>query len=131
MDPAPGTSERLLVQWRLKIVADTGAGDTTVGFFSDSSWAIGFRFTVDHIRSVFEGYARYSLHAGRLSRLRAHFAGFRSYELRIDGQVARQGQFADVVTQSFVSWGDGGQPVASRAEWGFLRYGVVMPEPER
>jgi hypothetical protein len=128
MNPGPG--ETFVMEWRLKVDAvSSDDGDPGVVLFSDDAWGISFRYTTDHIRSVFESYlnipfAPYVWHDYRLVS-----SGLRSYDLYIDGTLARQGAFVHVITQSVATFGEGTQGVASLHHWDYYRFGVVAPEP--
>lgn len=127
MDPQPG--ESLVLEWRLKVDTVNGPDDPGVGLFSDEGWAVGLAYAQDHIRSVFEDYLAilfvpYLWHDHQLSS-----SDMRSYELRIDGALVRQGAFVHVFTQSQVSFGEGTQGASSLHHWDYFRVGAVVPEP--
>jgi hypothetical protein len=127
MDPGPG--EHLLMQWTLKVEVVEGVADPVVGFFSDDGWAFGFEYGEDHFRSVFEGDISVPIAPGLWHEYELISSGLRTYDLYVDGTLARQGTLTQVFTQSFVGFADGVQGAASLHHWSSFRFGAVVPEP--
>jgi hypothetical protein len=127
MDPDLG--QLFVAEWRLKVDLVHGAGDPAVGFYGDDAWGLGYVYTEDHIRSVFEGYlnipfAPYVWHDYRIVS-----SDMRAYDLFIDNVLVRHGAFVHVVTSSYAGFGDASQSASSLHHWDFFRFGVVVPEP--
>jgi hypothetical protein len=129
MDPEP--AELFVMEWRLKVdqVTDDHIGDPGVAFFSDGAWAVGFRYAEDHLVSVFEGHQAIPIPAGLWHDYRLTSADMRTYDLYIDEDLAREGAFSQVVSQSYAGWGDAVQGAASLHHWDYFRFGSVAPEP--
>jgi hypothetical protein len=126
IDPGPG--EAFVMEWGLKVDAVNGASDPGLALFSDAGWGLFFLYTPDHIRSAWEGYlnipfAPYMWHDYRLVS-----GDMRAYDLFIDGQLARRGTFAQVISESEVLFGDQSATASSLHHWDYLRFGVI-PEP--
>ena len=95
-DPEPG--ELLVMEWRLEVdeVGGVWCGPG-VSLASDERWRAGFAFHEDYIWSFFEDDAFIPITPGVFHEYRFVSSDLRSYELYIDGELARQGawgQFA-------------------------------------
>ena len=126
IDPDPG--EVFLMQWRLQIDKVVGRYDPTVGVFSDESWVVGFEFSENSIRSLFERPLQATFEPGVFHDFEFRSDDMRTYRLEIDGKLALEGDFSHVASSSRVGWGDGIQGAASFSRWDYFRFGVV-PEP--
>ena len=127
LDPEAG--ELFVIEWRLKVEEVTGDYyDPSVGVGSDEGWQIGFGFYMDRIRSIFEDDVYIPFEPGIFHEYRCTSVDMRSYELYIDGDLARVGTFWQGILDSFVGWGDAVSGAASRTHWDYVRYGVI-PEP--
>jgi hypothetical protein len=128
IDPAPG--ELFLLQWRVLVseVRSVRGLDPGVSVFSDSKWAVGFELGVDRIVSAFEGGAAAYFEPGVFHEFELHSTDMRQYELLIDGELARRGEFWLSLVSSRVGWGDVIFGAASLSTWDYVRFGVV-PEP--
>ena len=125
-DPAPG--ELFLAQWRTRIDEIRGFMDLTVIVSSDAQWEVGFEMNTDTIRSVLEPGVNSQFEPGLYHVFEFRSADMRSYELRIDGQIAINGNFRPLFNSSRLAWGDGIQGARSLSHWDYVRFGVV-PEP--
>ena len=125
LDPDPG--ELFLMQWRLKIEEIVGFMDISLGVNSDEKWAIALEMNMNTIRSSLEGLTA-SFDPGVFHVFALTSTNMRTYELRIDGKPAINGQFRLFFDSSRVAWGDGVQGSASLSQWDYFRFGVV-PEP--
>ncbi len=126
MDPGPG--ELFVIEWRLRVDVVNGPGDPAIAFYSDDGWRLGFLYTEDHIRSVFENFLNISFTPYQWHDYRVTSSDLRSYSLFIDGGFVRQGALAPVATRSMAGFGDSSQSASSLHEWDYVRFGVV-PEP--
>jgi hypothetical protein len=124
----PGAGELLVMEWVLKVDIVEGSGDPVAGFFSDDGWAFAFEYAEDHVRSVFENYVSIPIAPGLWHEYEVDSWDMRTYDLCIDGELARQGTLEQVFTQSYVGFGDGVQGAASLHHWDSFRFGVI-PEP--
>lgn len=122
--------ETFVAQWRVRVdqIAGPYPYDPGVAIFSDDTWDLGFEFGANSAHSTFEDaqvpYTPNAFHTFELTT-----SNFRSYELRIDGILARIGSFWEpAVTASYVAWGDAIEGSASLADWDYFRFGIV-PEP--
>jgi hypothetical protein len=124
----PGLAETFVLEWRLKVDAVNGSDDPGVGLFSDDAWGLGFAYTADHIRSVFENYLNIPFAPYVWHDYRVVSTDMRAYDLFIDGTLIHHGTLGHVITQSQASFGDGSQSASSLHHWDYFRFGVV-PEP--
>jgi hypothetical protein len=126
IDPAP--AEVFIMAWRLKVEEVSAYEDPTVVVFSDESWAVGFEFSETYLNSGFEPGVSVDFEPGVFHDFELRSSDMRAYALAIDGSVALNGQFVEVITASEVAWGDGVVGSASLSRWDYFRFGVV-PEP--
>jgi len=126
MDPDPG--ETLVMEWRLLVEEVLGRVDPGVSLASDERWLAGFAYNEDYIWSIYEEDVTIPITSGVFHDYHFTSSDMRTYELYIDGTLAREGVFSPLASQSEVIWGDLGKPLASRAQWDYFRVGVV-PEP--
>ena len=126
LDPDP--AELFVMQWRLKVDQVIGFTDPTVGMFSDERRVVAFDFDENTLFSGFESGVSIPIEPGVFHEYGLRSWDMLTYELFIDRQLVREGVFVDVVSESFVGWGDGVQGAASLSEWDYFRFGVV-PEP--
>jgi len=128
IDPDPG--ELLVIEWRLNVRIVRGMADPEVGLFSDGAWGVGFAYAEQKIFSVFENFAEIPIVPRVFHEYRFLSPDMRSYELYIDGDLARRGAFSQRISRSLVGWGDSVQGAASLHDWDYLRFGVIgIPEP--
>ncbi len=126
MDPAPG--ELFVMEWRLKVLQVDGYADPDVGVSSNDAWRLGLEFGYDRIYSIFEGYLEIPFAAGAWHSYAVVSSDMRTYDLYIDGELAREGNFVHLVSPGRIGWGDAIQGAASLHSWDYFRFGVV-PEP--
>lgn len=126
----PDHGELLVMEWRLKVDRVLGFIDPAVAVYGDGAWGVGFGFSEGAIISVFEGHVATPIVPGIFHDYRLTSRDMRTYDLYVDGQLARVGSFWSSATHSYVGWGDSGQSVAggSRHHWDYFRISVV-PEP--
>lgn len=126
----PDAGEVFVMQWGLSVpeVASSYPYDLSVSVFSDESFAVGFEIGESSLRSGFENLATVYFDPGVAHDFELTSTDMREYELRIDREVVRYGDFASVITASRVGWGDGIQGATSLSRWDYFRFGVV-PEP--
>jgi len=125
VDPGPG--EMLVMAWRLKVDTVTGwYRDPGVDLTSDSGWAVGFVFGVDHVESAFEDDVIIPTAPGVFHDYELRSSDVMSYELHIDGELARIGSFWEAFPPSYVAWGDFIQGAASRHRWDYFRLAVFV-----
>lgn len=122
LDPTPGTV--FFLEWGLFVQSVTEWTDPSVSVQSDEAWSLGFGLGLDFMESAHE-YVTIPFAPGVPHSFALVSADMRSYELYIDGVVARQGWFAKRFIQSRVAWGDGVQGTASVHHWDYVRFGVV------
>lgn len=125
-DPAPG--ELFVMEWGLKVDEVVGFSDPGAAVCSDEAWALAFTFAYDRAYSVFEDFAPIPFVPGVFHEYEVISANMRTYDLYVDGELARQGTFNHLVVSSEITWGEGAQGSASVHEWDYFRFGVV-PEP--
>ena len=125
IDPGPG--ELFVAEFRFAIDEIISGPDPEVVVFSDDSWAVGFAFSDDHIRTAYDheivSFDFVGFHAFRFTS-----SDMRHYQLEVDGELLYEGAFTHVFSSSQLVWGDGIQGGASLTRWDFMRFGVV-PEP--
>jgi hypothetical protein len=129
----PGNNELFICSWRLRVDETHGfmdPGDPGIGLSSDDAWQLGYQFTRDHIRSVFESYLEIPFTPGVFHDYQIVTPDMRSYTLYIDGVITHEGVLAPRFFVSRIGWGDSVQGATSVHDWEFFRYGVVTaPEP--
>lgn len=125
MDPEPG--ELFVAEWRFSIDEIISGPDPGIGLFSDDSWAVGFSFSDDCVRSEFEDVWTPFEFDG-FHELRLTSWDMRNYRLEVDGEALCGGAFLPVISASVIAWGDSIQGGASLTRWDYFRFGVV-PEP--
>jgi hypothetical protein len=128
IDPGPG--ETFVMQWRMRVDGVTnGNWDPGVFVYSDEWWALSFEFSMGELWSTYEGpFARVPFSAGVFHEYEVRSSDMRTYDLFIDGSLARGGAFVhNIPPGSFVGWGDV-TGSSSLSVWDTFRYGVV-PEP--
>jgi len=125
IDPEAG--ELFVAECRFSIDEIISGPDPGFAVFSDESWAVGFTFSDDHIRTAYDhetiAFEFVGFHAFRLTS-----SDMRSYRLEADGELLHEGAFTHVLSASQLRWGDGVQGGASFTRWDYMRFGVV-PEP--
>lgn len=126
IDPDPG--EMFIAEWRLKIEQVDGRVDPSICISSDTAMVLGFEFDEDSLISVFEDFRETPITPGAFHEYRLISSDMRLYELSIDGVLAVEGNFEQNLATSYIAWGDGCTPAASRTQWDYFRIGVV-PEP--
>lgn len=129
-DIDPSAGETFRAEWNLRVDEVVGEIDVepSVGIFSNDAWAIGLEFGRDHLESVFESYQAVFYDPDTAHDFVITSDDMREYTLYIDGVVAREGLFVEVLTPRFVAWGSGMLGASSRNHWDYFRFGVV-PEP--
>jgi hypothetical protein len=124
----PGIGETFVAEWRLAVDDVVGTADPAVGIASDAGWLVGFGFSETAIISLFEDFVEIPIVPWVFHEYRLLSSDMLSYQLFIDGQLARTGLFWESYSYSGVGWGDGVQGAASLHSWDYFRYGVT-PEP--
>jgi hypothetical protein len=125
IDPGPG--EVLLWQWTAKVDQLYGwYYDPDVALASDTGKLLGFGLALDHILSVFEEGVSIPVQPGVFHDYTVLTTDMLSYELYIDGELARVGSFWQGVTQSYAGWGDAVQGGASLHHWKRVRFGALL-----
>jgi len=124
----PGPDEAFVVEWRLRTEWVSYWGDPGVSVMSDDAWVVTLVFDIDEIHSFHE-YVDIPIPPGDWHIYALVSADMRTYELYVDGALAREGWFAHRFATSVLDWGDSAQGAASRHHWDYFRFGVV-PEPE-
>ena len=126
MDPGP--AEMFVMEWRLKVDAVQGDYDPQVAFISDQSHGIALSYAVDHIVSDWEGLLNIPFAPNEWHDYHVESSDMQHYDLFIDGELAHQGSFGEVVSRSQVEFGDVWVTANSLHHWDYLRFGVI-PEP--
>jgi hypothetical protein len=129
LDPDPG--EVFIMRWRMRVEAIQGGSyDPVVGVFSDDAWNVEFHYAMNRIHSPGEGPGGVVIpfEPGVFHTYQFTSLDMRTYELRIDGQVVRNGFFQRLIATSWIVWGDGGGLERSRSSWDYFRIGVAVPE---
>lgn len=127
IDPGPG--ELFVMEWRLKVDQVVGwPYDPGVYAISDARRGVAFAFGQSALESVYEGHVTIPVSPGNFHEFRLVSWDMTTYELSVDGALARNGAFVPLVNQSHVGWGDLVQGAASLHHWAYFRFGVV-PEP--
>ena len=130
LDPGPG--ETFVMQWRLRVDEVIGHPfslfDAGLGLFSDDDWSLTLVFGVDFIQSLHE-QAQIPFDPGAFHVFEVRSQDMRSYTLRVDGAIARNGTFWEpTFTSSRLEWGDYSRGSATLVDWDHFRFGVI-PEP--
>jgi len=125
IDPGPG--EMFVAEWRFAIDDIISGPDPGFGLFSDESWAVGFSFSDDLIRSGFE-QETFDFNFTGFHTFRLTSSDMRNYTLEADGEVIHEGVFHHVFSASQLRWGDSIEGGASLTRWDYMRFGVI-PEP--
>jgi hypothetical protein len=127
-DPQPG--ETLIAEWRLKVDEVVGVWcGPGVSLASDERWRVGFAFHEEYMWSMFEDDVFIPIVPDMFHEYRLVSSDVRSYDLYIDGELARCGTWGQFARRSRATWGDFSYPVSSRSQWDYFRFGVV-PEPK-
>jgi len=125
----PDAGELFVAEWRLKVDETIGAHwDSKVSICSGEGWLLGLGCFPDHIESQFEDDVYIPITPEVFHEYRLLSWNMETYELYIDGDLAHIGEFSDRTLASRFSWGDCVSGSASRANWDYVRFGV-MPEP--
>ena len=129
-DIDPSAGETFRAEWNVQVEQVVGERDVepSANIFSNDAWAIAFQFGRDHLVSVFESYEVVPFEADTAHNFAITSNDMRHYTLYIDGAVAREGVFVEVLTPGFVTWGSGMLGASSWNHWDYFRFGVV-PEP--
>jgi hypothetical protein len=122
------SGESFEMQWHVKFDEVEPYFDLGISVFADNYRAVGFNFTESTIISGFEQDVTipFEPHVYHSYILRSN--DMLTYELLIDGETVRIGQFQPVFEAGRVGWGDTVQGGRSLSHWDYLRFGVV-PEP--
>jgi hypothetical protein len=123
LDPGPG--EVFVCEWRLHTEWVSYYGDPRVSVKSDDAWVVSLSFDVDTIHSEHE-YVDIPIPPGDWHNYGLLSENMRTYELYIDGALAREGAFAHRYATSQVQWGDQWQGVASSHDWAWFRVGTLQ-----
>ena len=124
----PGPNEWFTLEFGLRVLEVDGTYDHGAGFESDDAWSVSLAFGQDRLYSLGEGYLQIPFTAGVFHAYRIVSSSMRTYDLYIDDVLRHRGVLDQIFFHSRVSWGDGVQGGASRADWSYVRFGVV-PEP--
>jgi hypothetical protein len=127
IDPDPG--ELFIMRVRLKVdELAFGYDDPGFAVASDESWRAGFQLTETRIRNLDAPGMSASFEPGVFHTFEVRSWDMRSFELRIDGNLALAAPFTQIISASKVTWGDKVEGAASLSSWDFFEFGVV-PEP--
>jgi hypothetical protein len=129
LDPDPG--EVFIMRWRMRVETIQGGNyDPIVFVSSDDAWDVSFHYAMNRIHSPGEGPGGTVIPfaPGVFHTYEFMSPDMRTYELRIDGQLVRNGFFQHLVGPSWLGWGDGGGLERSRSTWDYFRVGVAVPE---
>jgi hypothetical protein len=124
MDPN-GPREKWWAEWRVLIAEAHGDVDQAVAFASDHDNQVGFDYYYDRIYNGFDGW---SIHfaPGIFHTYRLESSDVVTYNLWIDGQLARHAPWFEGVSHSYAAFGDCVQGGGSRSVgmWDYFRFGV-------
>ncbi len=127
LDPDPG--ELFVAEWRGLVDEVLGDHyDAAIGMCSDEAWQLSFGLFSDHIESIWEEEVYIPITPGVFHEYRVLSWDMQTYELYIDGDLAREGTFWQGYLESKFGWGDFVSGAANRSGWDYVRFGVV-PEP--
>jgi len=126
-DPGPG--ELFVMEWRALIEEEVGgpSWDTAALIASDDGWQVAMGLRPDEVISALESVS-IPIEPGVFHDYGLTSSDMRTYELYIDGDLARAGTFWEGLTAARVSWGPVTDGVSSLSHWDYVRVGVV-PEP--
>ena len=126
-DPGPG--ELFVMEWRALIEEEVGepTWDSAAWIASDDGWQVVIGLRPNEIVSAYE-HVYVPIGPGVFHDYRLTSSDMRSYELYIDGDLVRAGNFWEGLTESRLWWGSMTKGVSSLSHWDYVRVGVV-PEP--
>ncbi len=126
-DPEPG--ELFVMEWRALIEEEVGepTWDSGALIRSDDAWQVVIGLRPHEVVSALE-HVYIPIEPGVFHDYRLTSSDMRTYELFIDGDLARAGDFWHGLTASRLSWGPVTEGVSSLSHWDYVRVGVV-PEP--
>ncbi|MGB2825201.1 MAG: hypothetical protein WBC49_01005 [Thermoplasmata archaeon] len=127
LDPGPG--ETFVCQWRIRPDQVIGPWDPGVAVRSDGGWDVVFTFSVDTVYSTGEPGTKLTFAPGVFHEFELRSSDMRRYELWMDGALGLTGLFRRGVGGGWLSWGDLTEGGAGLARWDYMRFGVVVPEP--
>ncbi len=124
-----GPDEQFVATWRALVDPASDAMDTTIVFTrSDTPGDVSLFLGPEYL-TILPGGTEIPTSAGDFHTYTFRSYDMLSYELEIDGATLHTGIFElNSLLSSYVAFGDGAQPLRSRTEWDYFRYGVV-PEP--
>ena len=123
--------EIFICEWKLLVAEHYGYRQEAVAIAPDQYGILGFGYTYTEIRGLEEGWSL-PITPGVFHTYRVQSLDLVSYDLFIDDAFVRSGAcYLNSLNQSFVAFGDGTQGAGSRSlsKWDFVRFGVVVPEP--
>ena len=127
IDPEPG--EVFVLEWRALIEEEVGGPtwDSAAWIRSDDGRHVAIGLRPHEVVSAFE-HVYIPIEPGVFHDYRLTSSDMLTYELCIDGELARAGNFWQGISASRLSWGPVSQGVSSLSHWDYVRMGVT-PEP--
>ena len=124
-----GPGELFVMEWRALIEEEVGgpSWDSSAWVNSDDGWQVTIGLRPHEVFSQYESVS-IPIEPGVFHDYRLTSSDMRTYELYIDGELARAGTFWQGLTAARISWGPVADGVSSLSQWDYVRVGVV-PEP--
>jgi hypothetical protein len=125
---SPGPGELLVMEWRLAVDQVAGLWDPGIALSSDDGWVVGFKYNEDAVLSPLDTSLYAAIAPAEFHDYRMTSWDMRTYQLFIDGALAREGPFVYCADSPRLAWGDGTQGAASLHRWDYVRI-YTIPEP--
>jgi hypothetical protein len=125
------SEERFYAEWRQLVTAAHQLPDHGITIASDDGRFIDYSVGVAAIRDGFDGWTA-PIEPGVFHTYRIESADLVSYQLFVDGTLARDTLSFDGLGGGYVTFGDKGSggPSGSTTSWDYFRFGVYqVPEP--
>ena len=122
----PGPDELFVVEWRALVEEEVGGPtwDSSAWVTSDDGWQVTIGLRPHEVFSQYESVS-IPIEPGVFHDYRLTSSDMRTYELFIDGDLVRVGNFWEGLSAPTLMWGPGTDGVSSLSHWDYVRVGVV------